>query len=135
MKTICYKFCDGTTSIVEISEELYTVCEELEKAERCNNKRETRRHVSLEYLGSNGIDFEDAGRDPLDIVISQSDKDAFFRQLAKILKPKQMWLFERRFVDGYSETEIAAIEKVSVSAICQRLKTIQKKVEGFFEKP
>ena len=58
MQTIKYRFADGTTSEIEVTDEFYTLYAELVQQEKRNHWKETRRHTSLDYLNENGIDFE-----------------------------------------------------------------------------
>ena len=57
MQTIKYRFADGTTSEIEVTEEFYTLYAELVQQEKRNHWKETQRHISLENLNENGIDF------------------------------------------------------------------------------
>ena len=57
MQTIKYIFSDATTSEIEVTEEFYTLYVELVQQEKRNHWKETRRHISLENLNENGIDF------------------------------------------------------------------------------
>ena len=59
MQVIIYKFVDGTTSIVEVTEDIYLIQLELLQQEKRNHWKETRRHTSLYYFTDMGIDFED----------------------------------------------------------------------------
>ena len=67
MQTIKYKFADGTTNTVEVSDEIYSVHLEIVQQEKRLHWRETRRHTSLYYFTDMGIDFEDKRTEsPLD---------------------------------------------------------------------
>ena len=57
LQTIKYIFADGTTSEIEVTDEFYTLYAELVQQEKRNHWKETRRHISLENLNENGIDF------------------------------------------------------------------------------
>ncbi len=57
MQTIKYRFADGTTSEIEVTDEFYTLYAELVQQEKRNHWKETRRQISLENLNENGIDF------------------------------------------------------------------------------
>ena len=59
MQVIIYKFVDGTTNAVEVTEDIYLIHFELLQQEKRNHWRETRRHTSLYYFTDMGIDFED----------------------------------------------------------------------------
>lgn len=65
MQTIRYIFSDGTTSEIEVTDEFYTLYAELMQQEMRNHWKETRRHISLENLNENGIDFESPAADLL----------------------------------------------------------------------
>jgi len=129
MKTIIYKFADGTVSTVEVNDEIFAAHEELETYERRNHWRETRRHYSLDYLNSKGIDFACGSGDLLSGLIKQESEQEFERFLQATLRPKQVELFKQRVICGMTEAEIAKIEGVSQPAISQRLKTIFKKLK------
>ena len=79
MQTIKYKFADGTTNEVEVTEEIYLIHLELLQQEKRNHWRETRRHTSLYYLIENGIDFEDKSADTLAIIIRRENTESFLR--------------------------------------------------------
>jgi RNA polymerase sigma-70 factor (ECF subfamily) len=133
-KKLSYTFADGTVSEIEVSNELYAVITEFEQAETRNNKRETRRHTSLNYLNDNGIDFAADCGNPLDALIEQENENEFWEWLSSFLNPKRIELY-KKVSEGYSETEIAKHEGVSQQAISQRLQTIWKKIKLFSEKP
>ena len=73
MQVIKYKFADGTTNEVEVTEELYNIHLELLQQEKRNHWRETRRHTSLYYFTDMGIDFEDKSADTLAIIIRREN--------------------------------------------------------------
>ena len=73
MQIIIYKFVDGTTNEIEVTDELYLIHLQLVQMEKRNHWRETRRHTSLNYLIENGIDFEDKSADTLAIIIRREN--------------------------------------------------------------
>ena len=73
MQVIIYKFVDGTTNTVEVTEEIYLLHLELLQQKKRNHWKETRRHTSLNYLIENGIDFEDKSADTLAIIIRREN--------------------------------------------------------------
>lgn len=73
MQVIIYKFVDGTTNEIEVTDELYLIHLQLVQMEKRNHWRETRRHTSLNYLIENGIDFEDKSADTLAIIIRREN--------------------------------------------------------------
>lgn len=74
MQVIIYKFVDGTTNAVEVTEDIYLIHLQLTKEEISNNRRETRRHTSLYYFTDMGIDFEDKRTEsPLELYIRKEN--------------------------------------------------------------
>lgn len=65
MQTIKYRFADGTTSEIEVTDEFYTLYAELVQKEKRNYWKETRLHISLDNLTEQGIDFADTAANPL----------------------------------------------------------------------
>ena len=118
---------------LEVSDELYDAHLEMEKQERRNNKRETRRHISLDYLNDKGVEFEGAEGNPLDTLIAQEDVQEFNKGLSEFLTPAQIELLYKVW-NGYTLTEIAKYEGVQIPAISKRLKRILRKFEEFSEK-
>lgn len=128
MATIKYEFCDGSIQNIEVSNELYALHEQLLQAEKRNHWKETRRHVSLNYLNDLGVDFEDSGADVLSTLIRQED-DAKLHKAINLLLPEQQALVKKVFFEGMSITEIAKEENVGKSAIANRLTRIYIKLE------
>jgi len=50
MKTIKYKFVDGTVSEIEVSDEFFTVHEQMEKTDKRNHWKNTRRHDPIDDM-------------------------------------------------------------------------------------
>lgn len=65
MPIIHYKFADGHTEEIEVTEEVAAAFEQLEKYEKKVERKETRRHVSLNVLLENGFEFFDKSEDIL----------------------------------------------------------------------
>lgn len=127
MKTIKYKFNTGKTIIVEVSDDFYNYYTELEKKEKRNDRKESRRHISLEYLLEMGIDFADVDEE------SGAGGDFDFKNLGLEkevgkLTDRQKKLLWQIYGEKYTQSEIAKMEKVSVAAISNRLKRILKKL-------
>jgi len=133
MKTIIYTFADGTACEHEVSDELGAAIAEMETQERRNNKRETRRHTSLDYLNDKGIDFADGGDDMLTALIAQEEKEEFAAILLSALTPKQVEVYMLRVFEEMTEAEIASVKGISQPAISQQLATILRKLKNFSE--
>ena len=130
MQTIKYTFADGTTSEIEVSEEIYALHLQLLQEEKRNHWRETRRHISLNYLTENGIDFEDKAADILSAYIRREDDERIHNAITTLL-PEQQALIKKIFYEGKTITEIAKAENVGKSAIANRLTRIYLKIKKF----
>ena len=128
MQVIIYKFVDGTTNTVEVTEEIYLIHLELLQQEKRNHWRETRRHTSLYYLIENGIDFEDKSADTLAIIIQRENTERVHKALLT-LSDKRRELVHKVFYEEMSYRAIAEQIGVSHSSISQRMKTIRKRLQ------
>lgn len=131
MQKIKYEFNDGTTNEIEVSDELYALHLQLLQAEKRNHWKETRRHISLNYLNELGVDFADGSADPLSALIRQEDDEILHKALAG-LSDKQRKLVEKVFYENMSLREIAKQTDVSHQALSQQLATIYKKIKKLF---
>lgn len=130
MQKIKYEFADGTTSEIEVTDELYALHLELVQQEKRNHWKETRRHISLNYLTENGIDFEDKAADSLSAYIRREDDERIHNAITTLL-PEQQALIKKIFYEGKTITEIAKAENVGKSAIANRLTRIYLKIKKF----
>ncbi len=133
MQTIKYHFANGTTSEIEVSDKFYAIYAELIQQEKRNYWKETRRHISLNYLLENGIDFESPAADPLSVLLQNEDEERIHKAISK-LSDKQKELAEKVFFKGMTLTAIAKEKGVSQPAITQQLATVLKKLKKYFEK-
>ena len=131
MKTIQYKFNDGTTKEISVTDELYALHLELLQEEKRNHWKETRRHISLDYLMEQGADIADHDSgDPLSALIEKTD-DERIKTALSYLSDKQRSLIEKVFYNDLSLREIARQTGVSHQALSQQLATICKKLKKF----
>ena len=133
MQTIKYRFADGTTSEIEVTDEFYTLYAELVQQEKRNHWKETRRHISLDYLNENGIDFESPAADPLSVLLWNENEERIHKALSA-LSDKQNDLAEKVFFKGMTLTAIAKDKGVSQPAITQQLATVLKKLKKLLGK-
>ena len=130
MKEYTYKFADGSKSTVEVPDEIYDILIEMDKQEKYGNRRETRRHISLESLMEQGLEpsiiddyFAEAR------VINMNNER--LQEGIKQLLPAQQELLYKVYVDQLTVTEIAKSECVAVCSVSKRLGRIHKKLESF----
>ena len=128
MQIIIYKFVDGTTNAIEVTDELYLIHLQLVQMEKRNHWRETRRHTSLNYLFENGIDFEDKSADTLAIIIRRENIERVHKALLT-LSDKRRDLVSKVFYEEMTMRQIASQTGVSHTAISQRMKTIRKRLQ------
>ncbi len=128
MQIIIYKFVDGTTNAIEVTDELYLIHLQLVQMEKRNHWRETRRHISLNYLFENGIDFEDKSADTLAIIIRRENIERVHKALLT-LSDKRRDLVRKVFYEEMTMRQIASQTGVSHTAISQRMKTIRKRLQ------
>lgn len=129
MQVIIYKFVDGTTNTVEVTEEIYLIHLELLQQEKRNHWKETRRHTSLYYFTDMGIDFEDKRTEsPLELYI-RKENIASIRKAMLYLTDKRRDLVRKVFYEEMTMRQIASQTGVSHTAISQRMKTIRKRLQ------
>lgn len=130
MQKIKYEFADGTTSEIEVTDELYALHLELVQQEKRNHWRETRRHISLNYLTEMGIDFADTAADPV-AAVELRENDERIHNAIKHLSDKQRALLEKVFNWNMSLREIARQTGVSHQALSKQIAVIYKKLKKF----
>ncbi len=128
MQVIKYKFVDGITNEIEVTDELYLIHLQLVQMEKRNHWRETRRHTSLNYLIENGIDFEDKSADTLAIIIRRENIERVHKALLT-LSDKRRELVHKFYYEELTMRQISSQTGVSHTAISQRIKTIRKRLQ------
>ena len=128
MQTIQYKFADGTTNEVEVTEEMYLIHLELLQQEKRNHWKETRRHTSLYYFTDMGIDFEDKRIDLFAEIVRKENAERVHKALLA-LSDKRRNLVQKFYYEEMTMRQIASQEGVSHTAISQRMKTIRKRLQ------
>ena len=128
MQTIKYTFADGTTSTVEVTEDIYLIHLELLQQEKRNHWRETRRHTSLYYFTDMGIDFEDKRIDIFAEIVRKENAERVHRALLT-LSDKRRDLVHKVYYEEMSYRAIAEQIGVTHTAISQRMKTIRKRLQ------
>ncbi len=127
---IKYQFADGTTSEVEVSEELGAFIT-ASRREESNGDRKQRYHcISLDGFEYEGEAFADESQDQDHIreeADSQSKVDKFLATLTKVQRRR----LERR-LDGASAAQIAREEKCDPSVVRESLKQVKAKYKKFF---
>ena len=128
MQVIIYKFVDGTTNAVEVTEEIYLIHLELLQQEKRNHWKETRRHTSLYYFTDMGIDFEDKRIDLFAEIVRKENAERVHKALLT-LSDKRRDLVRKFYYEEMTMRQIASQTGVSHAAISQRMKTIRKRLQ------
>ncbi len=128
MQVIIYKFVDGTTNAIEVTDELYLIHLQLVQMEKRNHWKETRRHTSLYYFTDMGIDFEDKRIDLFAKIVRKENAERVHKALLT-LSDKRRELVRKFYYEEMTMRQIASQESVSHTAISQRMKTIRKRLQ------
>lgn len=121
MAIIHYKFADGHTEEIKVTEEVAAAFEQLEKYEKKVERKETRRHVSLNVLMENGFDFPTASTDILDALDKQEQEksewqeEKFRRHNLNDKKKEIFSLLTYRQADAYFRHKYLHIKKTEIA--------------------
>lgn len=130
MQKIKYTFADGTTSEIEVTDEIFALHLQLLQEEKRNHWRETRRHTSLNYLMEMGVDFADTAADPFAAAVLREDDERIHNAI-KHLSDKQRALLKKVFNQNMSLREIARQTGVSHQALSKQIAVIYKKLKKY----
>lgn len=124
---INYTTADGKTIELEVSDEVGSFYLGSVEAEKKNTRKETRRdrHTSLESFTYEDARFFDSGTDILtDFIDSEAVSHAM-----SLLTDRQQYLIRKCFVEGWSYTDLAALEGVDESAIRHAVKRAKDRLK------
>lgn len=125
MKEINFKFNDGTKSTVNVDDEFYSEYEKLEAESKRIERKETRRHISMNVFEEQGIEFEDENSS-IDLKLVDKETKDIVQNAIKQLTPRQQELVYQVFYLNKSLSEIAKEKGISKSAITQQMQVIYK---------
>lgn len=129
MKRIKYEI-NGKVIDIEVTDEFAARYEQIEANEKRVNRKETRRHQSLDALVESGFQIAAPGSDIETNLIIQNNIDLLRRALVA-LTDEQKWLVEQVFYYGRKQSEIAAELGIDATSIRDRLRVIYKKIKNF----
>ena len=121
MPIIHYKFADGHTEEIEVTEKVAAAFEQLEKYEKKVERRETRRHVSFDKLIESGFEFPDESEDILDTLDKQEQEksewkeEQFRRHNLDNKKAEIFSLLTYRQADAYFRHKYLHIKKTEIA--------------------
>lgn len=128
MKNIKYKFVDGTIKTIEVEDSFYEEYQKLETETKSLERKETRRHISINVFEEKGIEFEDASFDLENSLIEEESKNQVLAAIKKLNSRQQNLIFDV-FYKGKTLSEIAKTNGVSKSAITQQMQLILRKLK------
>ena len=128
MQVIIYKFVNGKTNAVEVTEDIYLIHLELLQQEKHNHWKEIRRHTSLYYFTDMGIDFEDKRIDLFAEIVRKENAERVHKALLT-LSDKRRDLVRKLYYEEMTMRQIASQGSVSHTAISQGMKTIRKRLQ------
>lgn len=144
---ITYKFTNGETSTIEVTEEWSEVILDLDREEHNSNRKETRRHTAIdsyEYIDDQANTNPRLSRDAFEyrnhiytdsaeIVADLESKYTrqHIHEAIEKLKPAQRNLISAIYFNGVSVNDYAKREGVDHSAISHRLQTAYKHLKKF----
>ena len=131
MKRIKYEI-NGKVIDIEVTDEFAAQYEQIEAKEKRVNRKETRRHQSLDALVESGFQIADPGSDIEANLIMQNNID-LLRRAFDALTNDQKWLVEQVFYYGRKQLEIAAELGIDVTSIRDRLRVIYKQIKNFWK--
>lgn len=128
---VTIRYFDGNKHIhVEVSEDFAKAFQQMEKEDALTERKETRRHESLDELISKGYEF----------VQEEPEENEWMQEMLKKLPEalkqltdEQLWLIEQVFYFNRSQLEISKELGVSHQAITRRLERILKKLKKFLD--
>lgn len=122
---INYKDADGKIIELEVSDEVGTFYLSSVEEEKKNERRETRRHTSLESFTYEDKRFFDDGTDLLaDLIASETVSRAMSH-----LTERQQYLIRKTCLEGWKYTELAALEGLDESAIRHAVNRAKNKLK------
>ena len=126
---IKYKFVTGENVEIQVSNDIAEAALEIERETLNSDRRETRRHNSVENIIGQGLQFEDKDID-ISAIFEQKQINELLQNALDKLLPNQKNLIQKIFFEELSITQTAIAEGVCESAIRNRLKKIYKKLKN-----
>lgn len=123
---INYKNANSQIIELEVSDEIGTFYLESIEAEKRNERRETRRHTSLDLFTYEKREYFDDGTDLLAHFITSETVNHAMSQLTE----RQQYLIRMCFLEGWSYTALAALEGKDESAIRHAVNRAKAKLKN-----
>ena len=124
-----YKFVTGEKVYVDVNEEFEDIIRELDNDLKNNNRKETRRHESLNFLDKDKK-IADMTTDVFEDVLKKLEMDKLYHAISK-LKPHEQEIIYNLYLceNPISQAELARIKNVSIGSIKMQLRRIKNKLK------
>ena len=124
---INYKTADGEIIELEVSDEVGNFYLESVEAEKSNNRRNSRpdRHTQLSTFTYEDVRFFSDGKDLLTDIMSLETVSRAMSHLTE----RQQYLIQKVCLEGWSYTDLAALEGVDESAIRHAVKRAKDRLK------
>ena len=130
---IKYEFLTGEIVEVEVPNDIGEVSIELCRDTYNSDRRETRRHSSVEIMQAQGAQIADESIDVVSMIEEQETKEILYNALEKLL-PQQRALIHKVFFEGRQMADIAREERVTAKGIQNRMNKIKTQLRKEIEK-
>jgi len=125
---IKYEFLTGEAVEIEVSEAIGKVLIGIDKEVKNSDRRESRRHHSIDALAELGVQLAATSEELADSIEMRETTEALRQELGKLLPQQRNLLQKLYFGDGRTIADVAREEGVTISAISHRLDLIYKKL-------
>lgn len=132
MATIHYQFADGHFEDIEVTDEFAARYAEMEHKDKLIERKETRRHQSLDKSLENGWDVADPRVD-VQAEAERNEENLRLHNAIAALTDKQRELLRLVYFENVPQTEIAAREGVQKTAINNRLTRILERLKKLLD--
>lgn len=130
---IKYEFLNGETVEIEVSDSLGEISVEIDRTIYNSDRRETRRHNSIDNLAETGLQFSDKRNNVEEVVWRGEDHELLHKAISMLL-PQQQKLVRQVFFEERSMADIAREEGVTGKAIQDRVNKIKIRLKKIIEK-
>ncbi len=125
---IKYEFVTGEKLEIEVNEDIAGISIEIERKTYKSERRETRRHNSIDSMEETGFQFKDINGD-IEVKVEEAETTDEVKSAIKTLLKSQQDLIEKVFYKNMKIVDIAASEGVTEAAIRNRLNKIYRKLK------
>lgn len=128
---IKYEFANEVIEI-EVSDDWGEIVIELDRQEKLNDRKETRRHEQLDLALDESPWLKSDEELPDEIVARKLEEGARLRRAMNHLSEKQMDVIKEVYYRGYGITEYARMRGIAHSTASERLRSAEKVLKKFF---